>query len=56
MKQTTFAGMAYGMKKKRTRREQFLGEMEAVMPCTAIAPPGAKIIDTAPKTRAYAIA
>lgn len=32
MKQTTFAGMAYDTKKKRTRREQFLGEMEAVIP------------------------
>ncbi|MBA3731357.1 MAG: transposase [Gammaproteobacteria bacterium] len=32
MKQTTFAGLAYNAKKKRTRREQFLIEMEAVMP------------------------
>lgn len=32
MKQTTFAGMAYDAKKKRTRREQFLAEMEAVIP------------------------
>lgn len=32
MKQTPFAGLAYDTKKKRTRREQFLAEMEAVMP------------------------
>jgi len=32
MKQTTFAGLAYDAKKKRTRREQFLSEMEAVIP------------------------
>lgn len=32
MEQTTFAGLAYDAKKKRTRREQFLGEMEAVIP------------------------
>jgi transposase, IS5 family len=32
MKQTTFAGLAYDAKKKRTRREQFLTEMEAVIP------------------------
>lgn len=32
MKQATFAGLAYDAKKKRTRRERFLNEMEAVMP------------------------
>src|SRR5680860_640844 len=32
MKQTTFAGLAYGTKKKRTRREQFLSEMDTVIP------------------------
>ena len=32
MKQTTFASLAYAGKKKRTRREKFLAEMEAVVP------------------------
>jgi hypothetical protein len=32
MKQTTFASLAYSGKKKRTRREKFLSEMEAVVP------------------------
>ena len=32
MKQTTFASLAYAGKKKRTRREKFLSEMEAVVP------------------------
>jgi transposase, IS5 family len=32
MKQATFAGLAYDAKKKRTRREQFLNEMDAVIP------------------------
>lgn len=32
MKQTTFAGMAYEAKKKVTRREQFLAEMDCVTP------------------------
>ena len=32
MKQTTFASLAYAGKKKRTRREKFLVEMEAVVP------------------------
>jgi transposase, IS5 family len=32
MKQATFAGLAFDAKKKRTRREQFLSEMEAVIP------------------------
>ncbi len=32
MKQTTFASLAYDAKKKRTRREQFLCEMDAVIP------------------------
>jgi IS5 family transposase len=32
MKKVTFASLAYDNKKKRTRREQFLGEMEQVIP------------------------
>ncbi len=32
MKQSTFASLAYATKKKRTRREAFLAEMEAVVP------------------------
>ena len=32
MKQTTFASMTYQAKKKRTRREKFLAEMEQVVP------------------------
>jgi len=32
MKQTTFASLADAGMKKRTRRERFLGEMEAVVP------------------------
>ena len=32
MKQVTFASMAFGEKKRQTRREKFLGEMEAVVP------------------------
>ena len=32
MKQTTFASLAYATKKKRTRREKFLSEMNAVVP------------------------
>ncbi|MCZ7599514.1 MAG: IS5 family transposase [Gammaproteobacteria bacterium] len=32
MKQTTFASMTYQAKKKRTRREKFLDEMEQVVP------------------------
>jgi len=31
MKQTTFAGLAYSQKKKQTRREKFLTEMDQVM-------------------------
>src|SRR5437868_1525469 len=30
--QQTFAGLAWTGKKKRTRREEFLGEMDAVIP------------------------
>ncbi len=36
MKQTTFAGLAYDAKKKRTRREQFLTEMDGVIPWTRL--------------------
>lgn len=32
MKQTTFASLAYAHKGKRTRRERFLAEMDAVIP------------------------
>ena len=32
MKQTTFASMAYDKKKRQTRRERFLAEMEQVVP------------------------
>ena len=32
MKQKTFASLSYDAKKKRTRREQFLAEMDAVIP------------------------
>lgn len=32
MKQTTFASMSYSAKKRRTRREKFLAEMEQVVP------------------------
>ena len=36
MKQTTFASLNFAAKKKPTRREQFLGEMEQVVPWTAL--------------------
>ena len=36
MKQTTFAALTYAAKKKRTRREKFLDEMERVVPWTAL--------------------
>src|SRR5680860_531950 len=36
MKQTTFAGLAYDAKKKRMRREQFLTEMDGVIPWTRL--------------------
>jgi hypothetical protein len=32
MKQVAFASMAFENKKRQTRREKFLGEMEAVVP------------------------
>jgi IS5 family transposase len=32
MKQTTFASLAFERKKKSTRRERFLAEMEKVVP------------------------
>lgn len=32
MKQTTFASLAFDRKKKQTRRERFLAEMETVVP------------------------
>ena len=36
MKQTTFASLAFERKKKQTRRERFLAEMEKVVPWTAL--------------------
>ena len=36
MKQTSFAGLEYAGKKRRTRREKFLGEMERVVPWTRL--------------------
>ena len=36
MKQTTFATLAFEHKKKQTRRERFLAEMEAVVPWAAL--------------------
>jgi transposase, IS5 family len=36
MKQTSFASLEYAGKKRKTRREKFLGEMERVVPWTAL--------------------
>jgi len=36
MKQTSFASLAFEQKKKPTRRELFLAEMEAVVPWSAL--------------------
>jgi len=36
MKQTTFASLAFDRKKKPTRRERFLGELETVVPWAAL--------------------
>lgn len=36
MKQPSFAALDFAAKKKRTRREEFLGEMEQVVPWTAL--------------------
>lgn len=36
MKQTSFAGLEYAGKKRKTRREKFLGEMERVVPWAAL--------------------
>jgi len=36
MKQTTFASLAFKRKKKQTRRERFLAEMEKVVPWAAL--------------------
>ncbi|ATE61955.1 IS5 family transposase [Thauera sinica] len=36
MKQTTFASLAFDRKKKQTRRERFLAEMETVVPWAAL--------------------
>jgi hypothetical protein len=36
MKQTSFASLAFTEKKRQTRRERFLAEMEAVVPWSAL--------------------
>ena len=36
MSQRSFASAEYAMKKKRTRREKFLGEMERIVPWVRI--------------------
>ena len=36
MKQLTFASLSYDLKKKQTRRERFLLEMEQVVPWDAL--------------------
>ena len=36
MKQTSFASLEYAGKKRKTRREKFLGEMEREVPWTAL--------------------
>lgn len=36
MKQTTFDSLAYTAKKKQTRREKFLAEMERIVPWNAL--------------------
>ena len=38
MKQTTFASLSFASKKKPTRRERFLGEMEQVVPWATLYP------------------
>ena len=43
MKQTTFASLSYDAKKKQTRRERFLLEMEQVVPWEALC--GALVYD-----------
>lgn len=35
-KQTAFPGLRHSMKKKRTRQEKILAEMEAVVPWTGL--------------------
>ena len=36
MKQTSFASLEYAGKKRKTRREKFLGEMQQAVPWTAL--------------------
>jgi hypothetical protein len=36
MKQTTFASLSFDRKKKQTRRERFLSEMETMVPWAAL--------------------
>ena len=36
MKQTTFASLSFQSKKKQTRRDRFLAEMDQVVPCTQL--------------------
>jgi len=42
--QQTFAGLAWSGKKKTTRREQFLTEMETAVPWTQLPPSSARRI------------
>ena len=46
MKQTSFSDLAYEHKKKTTRKERFLGEMEAILPWDELLKP----IDLPPVT------
>ena len=44
MKQTSFSDLAYEHKKKTTRKERFLGEMEAILPWDELLKPIMKSI------------
>lgn len=52
MEQTTFASLAFEKRKKRTRRERFLSEIEAAVPRTTWV---AVIEPHYPKTGHYAV-
>lgn len=52
MKQLSFASLEYAKKKRKTRREKFLGEMEQVVPWTRLI---ALIEPWYPKRQALAI-
>lgn len=47
MKQTSFSDLAYENKKKTTRKERFLGEMDAILPWKHLLKP---IVKKYPKT------